>query len=455
MYYAKGKHDKEYAIKIFKTSILVFKDRDKYVSGEYRFRNGYCKSNPRKMVKTWAEKEMRNLKRLYAHNIASPLPYLLKSHILIMDFIGSNGWCAPRLKDASLTSEQLRECYERICVDMRRMFHDCNLVHGDLSEYNLLYHNGQAMIIDVSQSVEQSHPFASDFLRKDVSNVTDFFAKKGVTVLSKMNLFQFIVDKDPVNPCINDYYENPHDMLQLPSYQNYLKAMSDKLHTALLRQDSEQVSASEEVDEAVFLKSFIPTRLSEIANPYKESELLTKGARESVYAKAVLDMIGGRPDDIDEEEEEGDNDENDVSDDEEDEDDDKELQALIAKLTKPNNNTTTDLTKTPDSTVSGQDKTSDAVGEVKSEDKDDDSESEEEGSDDDDEEEEGDGDDREEGEGKYRRKLPSRDNPEQRQKEKEARKEAKKLAKEAKAAKRLNKIPKHVKKRAMKGAGKK
>ncbi len=451
MYYAKGKHDKEYAIKIFKTSILVFKDRDKYVSGEYRFRNGYCKSNPRKMVKTWAEKEMRNLKRLYAHNIASPLPYLLKSHILIMDFIGSNGWCAPRLKDASLTSEQLRECYERICVDMRRMFHDCNLVHGDLSEYNLLYHNGQAMIIDVSQSVEQSHPFASDFLRKDVSNVTDFFAKKGVTVLSKMNLFQFIVDKDPVNPCINDYYENPHDMLQLTSYQNYLQAMNDKLHTSLLKQESEQVSASEEVDEAVFLKSFIPTRLSEIANPYKESELLTKGARESVYAKAVLDMIGGRPDGIDEEEEEGDNDENDVSDDEEDEDDDKELQALIAKLTKPSNTSTT-VTETHDSPSSDKEKTSDAAGEVKSEDKDDDSESEEDGSDDDDEE--GD-DDREEGEGKYRRKLPSRDNPEQRQKEKEARKEAKKLAKEAKAAKRLNKIPKHVKKRAMKGAGKK
>ncbi len=52
-----------YAIKIYKTSILKFKDRDKYVTGEYRFRHGYCKSNPRKMVKVWAEKELRNLKR--------------------------------------------------------------------------------------------------------------------------------------------------------------------------------------------------------------------------------------------------------------------------------------------------------------------------------------------------------------------------------------------------------
>jgi RIO1 family len=39
---------------IFKTSILVFKDRDKYVSGEYRYRHGYCRSNPRKMVKVSA-----------------------------------------------------------------------------------------------------------------------------------------------------------------------------------------------------------------------------------------------------------------------------------------------------------------------------------------------------------------------------------------------------------------
>ena len=51
------------AIKVYKTSILVFKDRDKYVTGEFRFRQGYHKHNPRKMVKIWAEKEMRNLTR--------------------------------------------------------------------------------------------------------------------------------------------------------------------------------------------------------------------------------------------------------------------------------------------------------------------------------------------------------------------------------------------------------
>ena len=41
----------------------LYRDRDRYVQGDYRFRFGYCKHNPRKMVKTWAEKEMRNLLR--------------------------------------------------------------------------------------------------------------------------------------------------------------------------------------------------------------------------------------------------------------------------------------------------------------------------------------------------------------------------------------------------------
>ena len=69
----------------------MFKDRDKYVSGEFRFRSGYSKKNPRKMVRTWAEKEMRNLTRLHNAGIPSPKPILLRSHVLLMEFIGTEG----------------------------------------------------------------------------------------------------------------------------------------------------------------------------------------------------------------------------------------------------------------------------------------------------------------------------------------------------------------------------
>ena len=78
VYHCNAKEGPDQAIKIYKTSILVFKDRDKYVTGEFRFRSGYGKKNPRKMVRTWAEKEMRNLTRLYNEGIPCPKPTLLR-----------------------------------------------------------------------------------------------------------------------------------------------------------------------------------------------------------------------------------------------------------------------------------------------------------------------------------------------------------------------------------------
>jgi RIO kinase 1 len=166
VYHAAGKNDEEYAIKIFKTSILIFKDRDRYVNGEFRFRKGYAKSNPRKMVALWAEKEMRNLKRLKQAGIRVPEVYLLRQHVLIMEFIGKGGWPAQRLKDVKLESEKIQEIYLDMVKILRNMFIHGKLVHGDFSDYNILYHKGKLYIIDVSQSVEHDHPHALEFLRK-------------------------------------------------------------------------------------------------------------------------------------------------------------------------------------------------------------------------------------------------------------------------------------------------
>lgn len=68
------------------------------MTGDHRFRNGYCRSNPRKMVKMWAEKEFRNLNRLHEAGIRSPKPITLRQHVLVMEFIGSASVAAPRLK---------------------------------------------------------------------------------------------------------------------------------------------------------------------------------------------------------------------------------------------------------------------------------------------------------------------------------------------------------------------
>lgn len=244
VYHATSKTDEEYAIKIYKTSILVFKDRDKYVSGEFRFRNGYCRHNPRKMVATWAEKEMRNLLRMHNAGLNVPKPILLRSHVLLMEFCGKDGWPAPKLKDVEISTSKAQELYRECVVMMWSMFNKCKLVHADLSEFNLLYHCGRIVVIDVSQSVEHDHPHAIDFLRKDCTNITDFFAKKKVATMTVRELFTFITDPNITDKNMEDYLEKIQDRI------------GDR--------NMDELTQQEKIDEEVFKHAYIPKRLDEV-----------------------------------------------------------------------------------------------------------------------------------------------------------------------------------------------
>ncbi|CAK0807980.1 unnamed protein product [Prorocentrum cordatum] len=199
VYYAVAPGGLERAVKVYKTSILVFKDRARYVEGEYRFRHGYCKSNPRKMVAQWAEKEMRNLKRFHWDcRLVLAQVMELRQNVLVMQFIGEDGDAAPRLKDVTfLSPDEWLRLYIQCAVSMRRMMQEGKLVHGDLSEFNMLYHAGDLYIIDVSQSVECDHPHALDFLKRDCVNVNNFFSKRtGCHPVSVKRLFDFVVTKE-------------------------------------------------------------------------------------------------------------------------------------------------------------------------------------------------------------------------------------------------------------------
>ena len=256
------------AIKIYKTSILVFKDRDKYVSGEFRFRRGYDKKNPRKMVRTWGEKEMRNLTRLWNAGINCPRPIIFRSHVLLMDFLGTeDGVPAPRLRDVDLSESKSRKLYWDLALTVRKIYHVCQLVHGDLSEYNLLYHKGKAYVIDVSQSVEHDHPSALEFLRKDISNLNDFFKKKGVNVLTVKEMFDFVVDI--ANLPLND------ELL----WEEELKRLS-----ALASERTEEERTSkQEVEEEVFKQIFIPRSLQEVDFPERDIIGIKAGTTEEAY----------------------------------------------------------------------------------------------------------------------------------------------------------------------------
>nr|XP_006634464.1 PREDICTED: serine/threonine-protein kinase RIO1 [Lepisosteus oculatus] len=271
VYHATTSQGDSRAIKIFKTSILLFKDRDKYVSGEFRFRHGYCKGNPRKMVRTWAEKEMRNLIRLQVAQIPSPEPIMLRSHVLVMGFIGKNEMPAPLLKNVQLSESKARELYLQVIQHMRRMYQEARLVHADLSEFNMLYHNGDAYIIDVSQSVEHDHPHALEFLRKDCTNINEFFLKRGVAVMTVRELFEFVTDPSITSANIDDYLEKAMEIAS--------------------ERTSEERSNQDRVDEEVFKKAYIPRTLNDVSNYERDVDNMLKMKEEDISLNVQNDNI--------------------------------------------------------------------------------------------------------------------------------------------------------------------
>lgn len=270
------------AIKVYKTSILVFKDREKYVTGEFRFKQGYSKGNNRSMVKIWAEKEMRNLKRIYASGIPCPEPLHLRLHVLVMGFLGDKkGTPAPRLKDVELAGEdvegQWRKLYLQLLGYMRIMYQTCRLVHADLSEYNILYHEHKLWIIDVSQSVEHDHPRSLEFLRMDVKNVCDFFARKGVETLSERATFGFITSA-----------RGPMDKTEM------MTAL-DELYRNQPAEDAE-MEAERQVDNEVFRQQYIPQTLAQVYDIERDAANMGKeGSEELVYRDLLATQVASKP----------------------------------------------------------------------------------------------------------------------------------------------------------------
>ncbi|XP_075825977.1 serine/threonine-protein kinase RIO1 isoform X1 [Microtus pennsylvanicus] len=271
VYYATTGGGESRAIKIYKTSILVFKDRDKYVTGEFRFRRGYCKGNPRKMVKTWAEKEMRNLSRLTTANIPCPKPIKLRSHVLLMGFIGKDDMPAPLLKNVHLSESKARELYLQVIQYMRKMYQDARLVHADLSEFNMLYHGGNVYIIDVSQSVEHDHPHALEFLRKDCANVNDFFFKYAVAVMTVRELFEFVTDPSITPENIDAYLEKAMEIAS--------------------QRTKEEKTSQDQVDEEVFKQAYIPRTLNEVKNYERDVDIMMRLKEEDMALNTQQDNI--------------------------------------------------------------------------------------------------------------------------------------------------------------------
>lgn len=161
------------------------------------------------------------------------------------------------------------------------MYHQCKLVHADLSEYNILYHEDHLYIIDVSQSVEQDHPSAFDFLRKDLKNVEDFFGRFGVGCLGLRRCFEFVTREKIV-----DGEEGDGDVLR-----KWLEEERDP------GDDEDGLDNTPAHEDSVFMQSYIPRTLNEVYDPERDVEALKKdGSKGLIYANTIglVEAKGGK-----------------------------------------------------------------------------------------------------------------------------------------------------------------
>ena len=179
LYWGKDKDGNDIAIKIFLMISAEFKrGMIPYIEGDRRFTK--VKKDTRSLVFAWTQKEFTNLKQAYAARVNVPKPIAVRQNVLIMEFIGENGVSAPLLRETQLKNPE--RVYEQILTSVKKMYQKAKLIHGDLSEYNVMIWKGKPIIFDVSQAVPVDHPMADQFLHRDLNNINYYFKRLGVEV---------------------------------------------------------------------------------------------------------------------------------------------------------------------------------------------------------------------------------------------------------------------------------
>jgi RIO kinase 1 len=127
---------------------------------------------------SWQNAEVDALYRLAAAGVRVPRPYDFHEGVLLMELmIDSNGNAAPRLNDLALTAELSREYHRMLVAQVVRML-CAGIIHGDLSEYNVLVDSTGPVIIDLPQAIDAAaNNQACKMLLRDVENLAIYFGQ--------------------------------------------------------------------------------------------------------------------------------------------------------------------------------------------------------------------------------------------------------------------------------------
>ncbi len=184
VFYADGVIDGEerpVAVKIYRIETSEFYKMDEYLFGDKRF--DMRRISKKDLIFTWVEKEFRNLERAFDSGVNVPEPFVYMKNVLIMEFLGEDEKAAPTLVELGRSLAELTDVEEffwKVVENLKKLYRDAELVHADVSEYNIMFYREEPYLIDMGQAVLIDHPYANTYLERDVKNLLRFFSKFGI-----------------------------------------------------------------------------------------------------------------------------------------------------------------------------------------------------------------------------------------------------------------------------------
>jgi len=131
---------------------------------------------------SWLMHEYTTLERLYQAGAAVPRPIGAGENAILMSYIGDAQRAAHTLHEVDLAPDEAEPLFREVLRNIELMLQQ-DLIHGDLSAYNILYSEGEITLIDFPQVVNgQANPKAHFILQRDIQRVCEYFARQGVQV---------------------------------------------------------------------------------------------------------------------------------------------------------------------------------------------------------------------------------------------------------------------------------
>ncbi|WP_249978595.1 PA4780 family RIO1-like protein kinase [Vreelandella olivaria] len=169
---------KEAKQRSFKQAVQYQEGRKERNSRRARAMAKKTRYGQKEQEQAWLSAEVDALYRLAAAEVRVPKPYGFVDGVLLMEMItDADGDVAPRLDDVTLTQEQALRYHAKVIQDVVRML-CAGLIHGDLSEFNVLVDADGPVIIDLPQAVDAAgNNSAAAMLERDVNNMRSYFGR--------------------------------------------------------------------------------------------------------------------------------------------------------------------------------------------------------------------------------------------------------------------------------------